>query len=117
MRIGRIFAIIRNSDSNLQIKLCPTLLHTELPRNYMRTCQDPEQLWLTEYHEIIEPFQIVDKVSVWLCDTHRPPSYKFMIKEILYHLNGRIVLRDISLRHRHSSERVSSNTNLNSNCK
>lgn len=101
----------------MQIKLCPTFFHTELPRIYTRSRQDPKQLWLTEHQEIIEPSQIISKVSVWLCDTSQPPSYEFIIKEILYYHNGRLKLRDISLRHYHPCESTSSNVNLDSNCR
>ncbi|CAB4410739.1 unnamed protein product [Rhizophagus irregularis] len=77
--------------------------NNELPRTYARSRQDSRQLWLTENLEIIELSQIINKVSVWLYDTQQPLSYEFIIKEILYYHNARLLLRDISLRHHHST--------------
>ncbi|CAB4412070.1 unnamed protein product [Rhizophagus irregularis] len=77
--------------------------NNELPRTYARSRQDSRQLWLTENLEIIELSQIINKVSVWLYDTQQPLSYEFIIKKILYYHNARLLLRDISLRHHHST--------------
>ncbi|CAB4433969.1 unnamed protein product [Rhizophagus irregularis] len=107
-RIGHIFAIIKDDNDKLLIKIHSTFFYTELPRTYARSRQNSRQLWLTENQEIIELSQIINKVSVWLYDTQQPPLYEFIIKEILYYHNGRPLLRDISLRHHHSTLNVSS---------
>ncbi|UZO27870.1 uncharacterized protein OCT59_021423 [Rhizophagus irregularis] len=102
-RIGQIYAIVKDDNDRLLIKICSTFFYTELPRTYARSRQDSRQLWLTENLEIIELSQIINKVSVWLYDTQQPLSYEFIIKEILYYHNARLLLRDISLRHHHST--------------
>ncbi|CAB5358408.1 unnamed protein product [Rhizophagus irregularis] len=107
-RIGHIFAIIKDDNDKLLIKIHSTFFYTELPRTYARSRQNSRQLWLTENQEIIELSQIINKVSVWLYDTQQPPLYEFIIKEILYYHNGRPLLRNISLRHHHSTLNVSS---------
>jgi len=72
---------------------------------------------LTENQEIIKPSQIINKVSVWLCDAHQPSSYEFMIKEILYYHNRQPVLRDIFLRHHSSTLNILPKNHSNSHYK
>lgn len=66
---------------------------------------------------MIEFPQIINKVSVWLYDTQRPRSYEFIIREILYYRNGRPLLRDISLRHRHFTLSVPSEVRPDFHCR
>ncbi|CAB5361052.1 unnamed protein product [Rhizophagus irregularis] len=116
-RIGHIFAIIKDDNDKLLIKIHSTFFYTELPRTYTRSRQNSRQLWLTENQEIIELSQIINKVSVWLYDTQQPPLYEFIIKEILYYHNGRPLLRNISLRHHHSTLNVSSQVHPDFHCR
>jgi len=65
-------------------------------------------LWLSDERPIsIEPQNITGNTTVWFEDSpHRPLSYEYYVKEIIYRWNARWRVCHVYYRHRHPSEYI-----------
>jgi hypothetical protein len=105
---GRIIAFIKDENGVMKVKIQQLLRNHELPRNFQSSNHNLTQLWMTDNVIIIEPSQLLSKISVWLEDTEEPFSYDYKIADILYSFNNHHKSREISLRYHHPSEYIES---------
>jgi len=91
-------------SSERWLRIQPTRNFNELPNTvkskerYQRSMNDNE-LWLEETRIIIKPQNVICQINVWVKDgdTPRLLAFDFSIQEIIYILNGRQKLRQVSL--------------------
>ncbi|KAF0465700.1 hypothetical protein F8M41_026234 [Gigaspora margarita] len=62
------------------------------------------ELWLSEITYLIDLFNVIEPVKVWLKDIPELPNYQFYVIEILYSHRGQWKIRDCKLRHLHPIE-------------
>ena len=99
---GRIISILRVDNSqNICIKIECILEFKSLPSTLKsqrrRIAFNEGYLWMTDDTIIINPVNIVSKISIWLTDISKPDNYQHIINEIVYYVNGQWSTRPIDL--------------------
>ena len=65
------------------------------------------ELWLSELSCLVDLQSIIELAVVWLQDTVQPTNeYQFYVSKILYSYEGQWKIRNVDLRHQHSSEYI-----------
>src|SRR6266487_936313 len=108
IRIGRLVAIVKE-EGEWQLEINALLTYGDLPKT-LRSSQRQSyaangMLWLGDERPIlIEPQNIIGNMTVWFEDSpHRPLSYEYYVKEIVYLWNACWRVCHVSYRHRHPS--------------
>ena len=94
-----------SSERWLRIQLTRNFNKLPSPVRSKERCQrsrNDRELWLEEARIIIKTQDVIRHINVWVkdSDTPRPLTFDFSIQEIIYTLNGRQKLRQISLQHK-----------------
>src|ERR1041384_1918296 len=94
-------------SSEHRLRIQPTRNFDELPSNVKskernQRSKNDSELWLEETRIIIKTQDVIHHINVWIKDddTSRPLAFDFSIQEIVYMLNGRQKLRQVSLQHK-----------------
>ncbi|CAG8821894.1 2890_t:CDS:2, partial [Racocetra persica] len=82
------------NNNSLKLKVNQIFLNEDLPNvcftDNCHICGSDKELWLVEGKSIfVDPTNIEQCINIWLCDILKPSEYKYYIKEIVYHFNGR----------------------------
>jgi len=94
IQVGRLVAIVKE-EGEWQLEINVLLTYDDLPRT-LRSSQRQSyaahgMLWLSDERPIsIKPQNITGNTTVWFEDSpHRPLSYEYYVKEIIYRWNTR----------------------------